>query len=75
MVINKVLEPLDKKDLPEGVKVITSTGACKKKSNGTYHGQLNARGFKQVARKMSTAAPVTNDTTIKIMLVLMLLAD
>ena len=40
---------------------------------------MNARGFKQVAWKRfdptSTAAPVTNNTTIKIVLILMLLAD
>ena len=66
--MNKVWESLDKRDLPEGVKVITSTWACKMKINSKYHGQLNARGFKQVAGKhfnpTSTAVPVTNDTTI-----------
>ena len=34
MVTNGVWEPFYKKDLPEGAKVITSTWACKKKSNG-----------------------------------------
>ena len=61
------------------MKVITSTWACKNKSNGTYHSQLDAKGFKQVAGKhfnpTSTAVPVTNDTTIRIVLVLMLLTD
>ena len=70
---------LGQKYLPEGAKVITSTWTCKKKSNGTYHGQLNARGFGQVAGKhfnpTSTAAPVTDDTTIRNVLALMLLAD
>ena len=79
MVLNGMWEPLYKKDLPEGVRVITSTWACKKKSNGTYHGRLNARDFEQIAGKhfdpISTAAPVTNDTTIRIVLVLMLLAN
>ena len=40
---------------------------------------MNARGFKQVAGKhfypTSTAAPVTNNTNIIIVLILMLLAD
>ena len=53
------------------------TWASKKKSNGTYCGQLNARGFEQIAEKhfdpTSTAAPMMNDTTIKIVLALMLL--
>ena len=79
MVMNRVWEPLDKKGLPNGVKVITSTRACKKKSNGTYHGRLNARGFEQIAGKhfdpTSTAAPMTNDTTKRIVFILMLLAD
>ena len=51
MVTNRVWEPLDKKDLSEGAKVMTSTRACKKKSNGTYFGQLNDWGFKQIAGK------------------------
>ena len=50
-VMNDVWEPLHKKDLLEGAKVITSTWACKKKRNGTYLVQLNARKFKQVAGK------------------------
>ena len=37
MVTNEVWEPLDKKDLLEGAKVITSTWACKKKSNHAYY--------------------------------------
>ena len=71
--------PWTKKDLPEGAKVITSTWSYKKKSNSTYHGQLNARGFKQIAGKhfnpTSNAVPVINGTTVRIVLVLMLLAD
>ena len=78
-MMNRVWELLDKKDLPEGVKIITLTWACRKKSNGTYHSRLNARRFKQIAVKhfnpTSTAAPVTNDTTIRILLVLMLLMN
>ena len=59
-------------DLPEGAKVITST--C----NGTYQSRLNARGFEQVAEKYSDhtsmASTMTKNTTIRIVLVLMLLA-
>ena len=79
MVINRVWEPLDKKKLLEGAKVITSTWACKKKSYGTYCGQLNTREYEQVAGKhfdpTSTFAPVTNKAIIRIVLVLILLAD
>ena len=45
MVTNSTWEPLNKKNLPEEAKVIASRWACKKKSNGSYHGRLNARGF------------------------------
>ena len=79
MVANDIWEPLDKKDLQEEANAITSTWACKKKSNSTYCGRLNAREFKQIAGKnfdpTSTAVPVTNNTTIRIVLVLMLLTD
>ena len=55
------------------------TWACKKNSNSTYIGQLNARGFEQITGKhfnsTSTAAPVTSNTIIRIVLVLLLLAD
>ena len=54
------------------------TWACKK-SNGTYHDQLNVWGFEEVAGKhfnpTSTAVPVMNDTTTRIVQVLMLLAE
>ena len=55
------------------------TWACKKNSNSTYHGKLNARGFEQIAGRhfdpTSIDAPLSNDTTIRIVLVLMLLAN
>jgi hypothetical protein len=48
----------------------------KKKSNGTLHGRINVRGFKQVEGQhfnaLSISAPVTNGTTIKLVLTLML---
>ena len=37
--------------LPEGAKVITSTWAYEKKSNGINHGRLNVKGFEQIAEK------------------------
>ena len=58
---------------------MTWTWACKKKSNDTYHGRLNARGFEQIAGKhvnpTLTIALVTNDTTVKNALILMLLVN
>jgi hypothetical protein len=46
MVKNSVFEPVKRKNLPPGTKVIDSTWACKKKSNAALRGRLNARGFK-----------------------------
>ena len=78
MVKNSVFEPVKRKNLPPGMKVIDSTWACKKKSNGTLRGRLNARGFKQVEGKhydgSSIHAPVTNPATIRIVMTLMLMA-
>ena len=75
MVTNGIWDPLDKKDLPERAKIKTSTWACKKKSNSTYHDRLNARGFEQIVGKnfnpTSAAVPVSNNTAIKSVLVLM----
>ena len=46
MVKSKVWVAVDKTDLPPGTVPIDSTWACKKKSDGTLRGRLNARGFK-----------------------------
>jgi hypothetical protein len=51
----------------------------KRKANGTYRDQFNARGYDQIEGVHYTgdniAAPVTNDTTIRIILVLTALAQ
>jgi hypothetical protein len=79
MVKNNVWEPVNKSLLPKGTKVIDSTWACKKKSTGKLRGRLNAHGFKQVEGVhydgTSTHAPVTNAGTIRIVLILMIMAD
>ena len=41
MVSNGVCVVLDKKELSEGAKVISSVWAYKKKRKGTYYGRLN----------------------------------
>lgn len=78
MVKNEVWDAVRKADLPAGVKPIDSTWACKKKSSGKLRGRLNARGFKQVDGVhfdgSSIHSPVTNAATIRIVLVLMLMA-
>lgn len=50
----------------------------KKKSSGLYRARLNARGYEQVDRQhfdsASIAAPVTNNVTICVCFMLMLMA-
>ena len=64
--------------MPEGAKIITSTWAMKKKANGTFRARLNARGFEQVEgvhyHESNIASPVTNDMSIRIIMVLALMA-
>ena len=68
MIKNKVWEVVPRSELPSGTKAIDSTWGCKKKSNGTLRGRLNARGFKQVEGVNYDGAsihlPVTNAVTI-----------
>ena len=73
MVKNKVFQEVQRKDLPPGAKPIDSTWACKKKSNGTHRARVNGRGFKQIPGQhydsSSIHAPVTNATSIRVILV------
>jgi hypothetical protein len=79
MVNCKVFKPVLKSGLPPGTKIIDSVWAMKKKSNGTLRGRINARGFKQVEGQhydgMTISSPGTNSATIRIVLVLMVMAD
>jgi hypothetical protein len=45
MVKNQVWRAVPKNYVPRNAKVMTSTWAMKKKSNGTYRARLNARGY------------------------------
>jgi hypothetical protein len=79
MVKNKVWRAVPPSEVPKGEKIISSTLTNKKKSNGTYRAQLNARGFQQIPGvhydPKTVAAPVTNDITIQIVMVLMIMAN
>ena len=79
MVSNNVFEVIERTKMPEGAKTINSTCAYKNKSSGKLRGRLNAWGFKQIDGQhfdgSSIHAPVTNAATIRILLVLMCLAD
>ena len=78
MLKNKMFEVTKRNDLPKGATTITSTWACKKKSNGTLRGRLNAHGFKQRDREHYDStkihAPVTNAITVRIILTMMVMA-
>jgi hypothetical protein len=79
MVNCKVFQPVLKLDLSPGAKIIDSVWAMKKKSNGTLRGRINARGFKQVEGQhyncMTITSSDTISATIRIVLVLMVMAD
>jgi hypothetical protein len=77
MVQNNAWEPVKKSLLPKGTKVIDSTWACKKSTRKLCE-RLNALVFKQVEvvhyDRSSTHAPVTNASTVQIVLILMIMA-
>jgi hypothetical protein len=77
MVKNQVWRAVDGKDVPKHAKVMTSTWAMKKKSNGTYRARFNARGYEQIDGhhydSISISVPVTNDATIMMIMVLMII--
>jgi len=68
------LTAIKRSDVPEGAKILTSTWAMKKKSNGTFRGRLNVRGFQQTDGvhyyAQNIAAPVTNPSSVRIALTL-----
>lgn len=69
------LKRVKKKDLPRGAKVMSTTWAMKQKSNGKLRARLNARGFQQIDglhyASDSTSSPVTNATSVRIVLTLL----
>ena len=64
-------------DVPPNAKIITSTWEMKNNYNGKYRARLNSRGFEQVEglnyNESNIASPVTNDMSIRIILVLELM--
>jgi hypothetical protein len=76
MVKSDVFEKVKLSELPSEEKIIDTTWAMKKKSNGTLCGRINVRVIKQVEGQHFDAsgisAPVMNGMTIKLVLTLML---
>jgi hypothetical protein len=77
MVNSRVFEPVKICKVLNGVKLIDTTWAMKKKSSGTLRGRINVRGFKQIDGQhysgTSISALVTNAMTIRIALTIMLM--
>ena len=67
--------PVPRSEVPVGSKIMTSTWAMKKKTNGKLRGRLNARGYEQVDGEHyhaeNIAAPVTNENTVRIVMTLL----
>jgi len=78
MVKNCVFETRPIEEVPAGAKILTSTWSMKKKPNGTKRARLVARGYEQEDgqhyKSDETAAPVVNDMTIRIVLIIMIMA-
>jgi hypothetical protein len=76
---NEVWIPVSKTNVPADAKIWLSTWAMKKKATGTFRARLNGRGFEQVPGihydPKSTAAPVVCMMTIRIVFILMLMAE
>jgi hypothetical protein len=79
MVKSKVFKNVLKSDLPPESKIIDRVSLMKKKSNGTLLGRIKVRGFKQVEGQHYNGTTIsshdTNSVTIRIVLVLMVMAN
>ena len=65
---HQVFKPVKRDTVPSNAKIVTTTWAMKKKSNGKYKAWCNMRGFEQKEGihydKNSISSPVTNDVSI-----------
>ena len=76
---NRCFEPVERKDIDPTCTVMTSTWAMKKKASVKFRARLNARGFEQIEEEHydpeHVFSPVTNEATIRIVLVLIIMAE
>ena len=67
---NKVWKPVPKSLVPKGAKILSTTWAMKLKASGARRARVNARGFEQKPgvhyKPDDIAAPVVNETTIRV---------
>jgi hypothetical protein len=79
MIQNTVWIPVKLNTLPSNIKPLSTTWVMKKKANGDFRARITAQDFLQEEgehyKSDSTAAPVTNETTIKIILITLTLAE
>ena len=76
---NRYFESVERKDIDPTCTVMTSTWTMKKKASGKFRAWLNARGFEQIEGEHYDpeymSSPVTNEATIRIVLVLIIMAE
>jgi Reverse transcriptase (RNA-dependent DNA polymerase) len=79
MVKIKVWVHIKHENIDKNVKILSSTWAMKKKANGQFRARITAQRYLQEDSihyfSDSTAAPVTNETTIKIIFVLLTMSN
>jgi len=79
MLKHNVFKPTPIKDLPKDAKILSTTWALKKKAIGTYRARLTARGYEQEDGvhydSTSKSAPVVLDATVRLVLILTILAS
>ena len=77
MLKNKVFKAIKRTELDTHAKVIDSTWALKKKTNGKLRGRVVVRGFKQIEGEhfdnSNIHAPVANGITIRIVFTIMIM--
>ena len=75
---HNVYKPVKRKDVPKDAKNVSTTWAMKKKASGKYRARCNMRGFEQRDGEHydshSISALVTNDVTIRLTFIIMMMA-
>jgi hypothetical protein len=78
MVNINIWTSVSRREVPTGAKMLSSTWAMKKKSNGKYIVRLNARGYGQVGGVhydlTINSSPLINGATVRSVLVLSLIS-
>ena len=77
MVKHHVWKAKKRDEIPPDAKILSSTWVLKKKADGAHRARVTAQGFEQIDGEhydeLMKAAPVVNDITICIILILVLI--